>query len=405
VQVSTQSQPSLASQPQAQSNSAIPSSGTTCNGTYSGTFSGNLIVSNGQTCTFTAGGINGNVTLNGGQLLLSNATTSGNVQGSGTVALSAGARVNGNVTLTAGTLSLGTGVSVGGNVTLSGPDTFSIGPSTSVKGNLQINGLSAGTGQDSICGSTVQGNLQFTNNGTAVAIGSPPSSCTGNTIGGNLQVQNNTASTTIDSNTVGGNLQDENNSSLTQVFSNSATGNLQCQNNPSIIVGGNTAKQIQGQCAGTSFVYSSPDLGISFTYPSSAIIVNNDASSTSIQTYFGYDETGASPDDIPGPTLEGFQITINKLPPVQGSFDVKTWLAAQYPGWQPQPTNIQAISIGGRAGYFIAADPEPSGFNTIIVPTSLAVYGITYSTSYFTEQDSAAGQQLINTILSSINFQ
>lgn len=187
-------------------------SGGACNGVYGGTFKGNVTVSYGQNCRFMSGGITGNVTLNGGNLALSNMTVGGNTQ------------VN--------------------------RGTFSIGPEVAIKGDLQIQNIAVGSAQNQVCGATVQGNLQFHNNGTAVQIGSSSQSCAGNVIGGNLEVHNNTAGTALFYNTVTGNLQDQNNSAPTQVFNNVIGQNLQCQQNSSITGGGNTAKQKQGQCSG-----------------------------------------------------------------------------------------------------------------------------------------------------------
>jgi hypothetical protein len=194
-------------------NPVIPVSGTSCNGVYSGSFSGNISVSNGQSCIFLSGGVSGNVTVNGGVFSLRNTSVGGNVQATG--------------------------------------GTLSVGPGSTITGDLEVQNVRSGTVLNEVCGATVKGNVGFQNNGVGAQIGSAtPSSCGGNTISGNLQVQNNTAPTTIDGNRVGGNLQDQNNTALTQVFGNTVTGNLQCQNNSTITGGGNTAKQKQGQCAG-----------------------------------------------------------------------------------------------------------------------------------------------------------
>ena len=162
-----------------------------CNVTYNGTFNGNLTVSTGLTCIIN-GTVTGNVTESGGGLYTSNAT-------------------------------------IGGNLQIAGGGTFSI-TSTAVDGNVQIQNIPAGSAQNQICGTNVKGNLQIHNNGTAIAIGDPSMSCAGDTIGNDLQVNNNTAAL--------------------QVFDDSAGGNLQCQNNTSIAGGGDTAKSLQGQCAG-----------------------------------------------------------------------------------------------------------------------------------------------------------
>jgi cytoskeletal protein CcmA (bactofilin family) len=117
---------------------------------YDGTFQGNLTVSAGQNCAFLGGAINGNVTLNGGNLSLTN-------------------------------------TEVGGNVQLNGGGTFSIGPSATIRGNLQVQNVPAG-GQDEVCDTEVTGDVLFQDNGTAVqiGIGSADPTCTGNSIGGNL---------------------------------------------------------------------------------------------------------------------------------------------------------------------------------------------------------------------------
>jgi hypothetical protein len=196
---------------------AAPSTPMACNGVYNGTFHGNLTVSAGQNCVFVGGAIDGNVTLNGGNLQLTNVTVSGNVQ------------------------------------IQQGDATFSLGPSATIDGNLQIQNIPSGTAQNQVCDTQILGNLQYQNDGTAVQIGSASPTCTGNTIGGNLQVQNNTADTTIDDNTVKGNLQVNGDSGTTDVSANAVGGNLQCQNNnpsPTSTYGSNTVKgNAQGQCA------------------------------------------------------------------------------------------------------------------------------------------------------------
>jgi hypothetical protein len=212
---------------------AVPPSGTGCNGVYQGTFNGNLTILVGQHCLFMDGAINGNVTVNGGDLTLSDSDVNGNVQ-------------------------------------VIGLSTFNIGPGSTIGGNLQIQNLLFNPDQDQICGAVVAGNLLLQNSGTAVLIGSPSAPwCTGNIIGGNLDVHNNWAAVTMSGNTVTGNLEvhnntaptavsanqvngdlhDHNNSSPTQVFNNAVAQSLQCQNNSSITGDGNTAGQEQGQCS------------------------------------------------------------------------------------------------------------------------------------------------------------
>ena len=163
---------------------------TACRATYRGTFNGNLTISKGLTCVIN-GTINGNVMQNGGGLFASNATIEGNLQ-------------------------------------ISGRSKFSI-ESTAIYGNLQIQNIPAGAAQNEICGTNVNGKLQFNNNGTAVAIGTTSASCPGNTIGGNMQINRNIATVQVSDDTV--------------------KGSVQCQGNYSITGGGDTAQSLQGQCA------------------------------------------------------------------------------------------------------------------------------------------------------------
>ena len=252
------------------SETTVPASGTTCSGVYTGTFSGNIMVSTGQNCIFVKGGATGNITETGGNLALSNATVSGNVQISG--------------------------------------GTYSIGPSTTIKGTLTIQSIPKGSAQNQVCGTTVSG-ITLQSDGTAATIGAGTPSCPGNTILGSLTLQansaavtvsgnsisgsltdqSNTAATTlsgntvsgsltdqsnsgasvlslnsiagtlvvqsnsgtsdVSQNTVGGSMTDQGNTALTQVVSNKVTGTLVCQSNTSISGSGDTASKLEGQCA------------------------------------------------------------------------------------------------------------------------------------------------------------
>jgi hypothetical protein len=212
---------------------SVPGTNGICNGTYYGTYHGNLNVTAGEVCIFINGGVTGNIVQSGGTLEL--------IQSS-----------------------------VGGDLQVNGGGMFTVTDGSYIHGNLQIQHIPAGSATNLVCGSTVHGDLQFQNNGTAVLIGaSAPASCPGNMIGGNLVIQSNTAAATAVGNTVGnsltvqsntaativngntmvGNLQDQNNPAPTQVFTNSVGGNLQCQGNTAISGGGNTALSKQGQCS------------------------------------------------------------------------------------------------------------------------------------------------------------
>ena len=148
----------------ATSETTVPASGTTCNGVYTGTFSGNITVSSGQNCIFEKGGVTGNITETGGNLALSNAT-------------------------------------VGGNIVVSG-GTYSIGPSTTIKGNLTVQSIPTGAAQNQICGTTRGGQLMLQSVGTAATIGSGTPSCPGNTIAGSVTLQANSAAVAVDGNTI-----------------------------------------------------------------------------------------------------------------------------------------------------------------------------------------------------------
>jgi lysophospholipase L1-like esterase len=170
---------------------AAPSTGTACNGTYYGTFVGNLKVSAGQTCMFIGGGVTGNISLNGGNLVLNGTTVSGNVQ-----------------------------AQAGGTVSLGG--------FARILGNLQFQNLPDSAAQNSICGVTVTGNLMYQNNAAPAAIGGG-TLCPGNTVSGNVQIQNNIAAVGVTGNSIGK--------------------TLLCSGNSSISGSGNMAGQKQGQCA------------------------------------------------------------------------------------------------------------------------------------------------------------
>lgn len=116
--------------------------------------------------------------------------------------------------------------------------------------NLQIQNIPPGSASNFVCGSTVSGNLQFDNNGTAVQIGSnAPLICPGNTIGGNFEAIGNTSSVLIFDNSVTKNMSVNDNTGPLDVVGNKIGGTLQCLNNTNLIMGGgNTAKKKQGQC-------------------------------------------------------------------------------------------------------------------------------------------------------------
>jgi len=162
---------------------------------------------------FLAGGITGNVLVQGGRFELRNAT-------------------------------------IGGNVQVFGDSSTALGPAATVSGDLEIHDLASSAAPSQVCGSNVHGNVEVHNNAAAVTIGAEDqTSCLGNTIGGTLDLHNNSAATSAAGNTITGDLQDHNNSGPTQVFNNLIQGVLSCNQNLTITGGLDTAKQKQGQCA------------------------------------------------------------------------------------------------------------------------------------------------------------
>jgi YVTN family beta-propeller protein len=192
---------------------SVPRSGKLCNGVYDGTFNGSILVSAGQNCVF----------LNGGRI-------TGNVNVAGNFVLS--------------------GAMVGGNLTVSGTGSFTLGPAAMIVGSLNVKDISPSNANNSICGTTVVGNIHFDSNGAAVRMGSAdPLLCAGNNIGGHVVVSDNTSATLVFNNVVGGNMFVFGNTGLLDVVGNGVGGNLECRNNTNLIMGGgNTAHGIIKQC-------------------------------------------------------------------------------------------------------------------------------------------------------------
>ena len=193
---------------------SAPASGSLCNGVYDGTFHGNITVSTGQDCAFLNGGrITGNVTVVGGNFVLNSAA-------------------------------------VAGNLTVNGGGTFTLAPAATVGGNLTIQNIPPGSASNSVCGTTVYGNILLKNDETAVQIGSaPPLTCAGNSTGGNIEVVDNSSSALMFDNSVGGNMSVVDNTGPVDVVGNIVRGNLTCQNNSMLMMGnGNTASRKTGQC-------------------------------------------------------------------------------------------------------------------------------------------------------------
>ena len=148
--------------------------------------------------------------------------------------LVSGTVVTGNVQSQGGSLTIdGPSTTVKGNVQVQGGGPFSITAGVMIGGNLQVQQLASSTSIDSVCGATINGDLQWQNNRAPVTIGGPPG-CAGNQVGGNVQVQNNTMpsgfggpAATVEGNTVRGNLQSQHNTPPAVVSGNTVKGNTQ----------------------------------------------------------------------------------------------------------------------------------------------------------------------------------
>jgi hypothetical protein len=170
-----------------------PASGTTCNGSYNKTFTGNLTVSAGQNCNFIGGVVTGNVLVSGGSFSITNAT-------------------------------------ITGNLSIQGNAAFSVGEGSHIGGNLTIQNVSSAASNNRVCGARVGTNLSVNTNATAVAVGAVDVvDCPGNVVGGNLTLQGNTGVTTV--------------------YNNAITKSLVCSSNTSITGAGNVANKKQNQCS------------------------------------------------------------------------------------------------------------------------------------------------------------
>lgn len=166
--------------------------GSACNGTFSGTFHGNITISVGQICKFINGKINGNVENHRGTLILIKSLVTGNV-----------ASHNAN--------------------------SFIIGPYSAINGNLEIERGAASNVSSQICDSFMYGNVSLESITANVQIGSTNAAvCGGNVIAKNFSVENNA-----------GNLM---------LFNNTVTGNMSCEHNSSISGSGNVARKKQNTC-------------------------------------------------------------------------------------------------------------------------------------------------------------
>jgi len=208
------------------------SSGDACNGTFGGAFTGDVVISTGQSCTFINATITGNVHQNGGALVLTAMQVSGDVH------------IRGESMFSIGSLTvIGSDLIIRGN---GGDDD----EGEDEDGDRRTSNMPNSTPPNQICGTIVQRNLDVRKNKTAVQIGSDSdSSCAGNLIGGDLEVEQNLASIAIFDSSVVGNLEVEDNTGQIAIFDNIISGNLRCEDNSAITGAGNEAKRKQGQCS------------------------------------------------------------------------------------------------------------------------------------------------------------
>jgi len=147
----------------------------TCSGTVSDmTINDNVIVPNGSNCRLVRVTVNGNVNVQqGGALIVLNTHITGNLQSIGArwIRIDNGSRIDGTTQI------IGT---------------------TGTPPNFTVN---------VICGSTLNGGLQLSQNSAPFTIGNASDCSAGNTFGGNVQITNNTAKVRIARNTIRGNLQ------------------------------------------------------------------------------------------------------------------------------------------------------------------------------------------------------
>lgn len=121
-------------------------------------------------CVYKDCKINGGVTINGGSFWSNCA-------------------VNGAIIQNGGMLNLASSASVHGGLQISGASAFTVGPGVTMTGSLQIQNLPAGLQQGTVCGTSMTGSLQATNNLSPIEIGGG-GSCPNNTAS-QIQCQNN----------------------------------------------------------------------------------------------------------------------------------------------------------------------------------------------------------------------
>jgi len=176
--------------------SIAPTSGTACDGYFTGTYVGDLIVLPGQNCVFVSGGVTGNVNATGGNLGLLNATT------------------------------------VGGQVQIAGNTTFSIDFAT-IGGDLEVSttGPTPSSIVQRVCNSTVQGRVEINSIPSNITV-----SLCRDTIGGDVNIFN--ADVGISSSKITGKVYA--NGGSVQLLENTVGGSIEILSSTFIQLDGNT---------------------------------------------------------------------------------------------------------------------------------------------------------------------
>jgi len=173
--------------------------------------------------------------------------TAVNVPAGATCTLDWGTSVSGNVQVQKGGTLNDEGATIGGSVQANNASSIQVEGGGSIGGNLQVQGLTGGP--DSLCNTTVNGNVEVHNNSwvSPINIGG----CVdepGLTVGGNLQVNNNSVPLTVGRDKVTGSLQVHNNASKVTVTENTAGANIQVNNNSWSFSSTLTANSAGGSC-------------------------------------------------------------------------------------------------------------------------------------------------------------
>ena len=230
---------------------AVALSGTVT--TITGKYKGDFEVKNGTSLYLNGGTISGSVQVDpSGKFVASGGSVSGNVVSQGGPSTVQGTNVGGYVQTSNASLGLGPGTSVKGKVQITGGGPVCIDGTTSgtvqIGGSLIVQQLPASTTVNTICDTTVGGDLTYSNDSQPAMLGGS-SGCIGNTVTGNITVQSNSAKVSIGAagsglgNASKASISVQNNSGGGTLTNNSATNNCTLQSDSPGIVGSlNTAK-------------------------------------------------------------------------------------------------------------------------------------------------------------------